>query len=292
MRSMTGFGQASVPSRLGRLDVEVKSVNARYLELSTRLPNGWGALEERVKKIVQRHVPRGRVHVSVLPERDEAGPVSKVHVDLALARRYHRSLALLAHRLKLRDGVRLDQILALPNVVQVERQKMNYSALGQSLARGLDQALRQMIRMQEAEGRRLSVDLRQRLAEIESNLKALGSDLEASLAIYRDKLKSRLAQLSSDTSVDEERIAREVALYADRCDISEELTRLSSHLSQFRSLLKQKRPVGRQIDFLLQELQREANTLGAKAPSVGMSQRALAIKSILEKIREQVQNIA
>ncbi|EKP93745.1 YicC/YloC family endoribonuclease [Thermaerobacter subterraneus] len=289
VRSMTGFGHAGAQSAEHRLAVEVRTVNHRFLDVAVRLPREYGALEDRIRRAVTQHIERGRVDVTVRIDR-LTSPVRGVHVDTHLAHAYYEALKELRRVLRLPGSIDVDMLLDLPDVLRVEQAEEDLDALWAALAPLLDAALRQVVAMREAEGAALAQDLAQRAARVEAQVEAVAGRAPEVVQAYRRRLEGRLAEWG-DLAVDPQRVAAEVALMAERSDISEECVRLRSHCRQFRELLAQGGPVGRRLDFLLQEMHREINTIGAKAADLDIAGRVVEVKAELEKMREQVQNV-
>ena len=294
VRSMTGYGAAEVEAQTGRWWVEVRSTNHRFLEVVVRLPRDLGALEDRVRAAVAGRVRRGRVEVLV---REEAtGRARSVTVDTELARQYAQALETLRRELGIQDSLNLAALLALPEVVRLEEVRPDVELAWQALRTGLDQALDSLVRMREAEGAHLAEDLAARVARVEEWVEEVSRRAEELPQVYAQRLRERVAELVRALGVerppDEARLAMEVAAFADRCDVREELVRLRSHLHQARALLHASDgAVGRKLEFLLQEMQREVNTVGSKAGDLDVTRAVLEMKSELEAIREQVQNV-
>jgi len=294
IHSMTGFGSASRSVEGYRLTVDMKSVNHRYCEIAVRMPREWLAQEDSLKKRVQRLVKRGRVDVFVQIEPDSAsGRV--VDVDWALADGIWQAGSLLRERFGMRDDdpLSLRDFLAVPGLIRLsEASPPSQEWMGEELLECADEALQKLIGMRQTEGRHLQADLSAKLEvlrRIRSEIAMLAPQVTDS---YRVKLRGRIEELLTDASVlDEQRLAMEVALFADRANVDEELTRLASHLAQFGELLNEREPVGRKLDFLVQEMNREANTIGSKANHAEMAALVVELKAELEKIREQAQNI-
>jgi uncharacterized protein (TIGR00255 family) len=291
---MTGYGAAEVEAQTGRWWVEVRSTNHRFLEVVVRLPRDLGALEDRVRAAVAGRVRRGRVEVLV---REEAtGRARSVTVDTELARQYAQALETLRRELGIQDSLNLAALLALPEVVRLEEVRPDVELAWHALRTGLDQALDSLVRMREAEGAHLAEDLAARVARVEEWVEEVSRRAEELPRVYAQRLRERVAELVRALGVerppDEARLAMEVAAFADRCDVREELVRLRSHLHQARALLHASDgAVGRKLEFLLQEMQREVNTVGSKAGDLDVTRAVLEMKSELEAIREQVQNV-
>jgi len=290
---MTGFGQASRSFAGYKVFIDIKSVNHRYSEVSFRLPREWAKLEEGLRKAVLKTVRRGRVDVFVTVERDILSSKS-VSVDWALAEGYMQAAEQLNQRYGFGQTPRLQDLLQVPNLIVMseERAETDEISLAQELSACLAEALDGLAAMRQREGEYLAGDLRQRLCGLErlhGELAALAPQVVTELAA---RLAARVQSLLRDpAALDAQRLAAEVALLADRSNVDEELTRLSSHFAQFAGLLADEEPVGRKLDFLIQEMNREANTIGSKAGHAELSARVIELKAELEKMREQIQNI-
>ncbi len=287
---MTGFGagQATVDSE--ELSVEVRSWNHKFCEVKVRLPRELASLELGIIKAVKDRVARGSVEVFVKRQGAET-PSGAPTIDLALAREYFTALALLAAELRLAGEVRLQDIAAQPGVIIVKEREIDLTKASKATESALAQALERLAEMREAEGKAIEADLRSRLLEIQKlaeEVKALGPRV---LSEYRERLSARVAELAQGISIDSQRVAQEVAFFAERSDIAEEITRLFSHLDQFRKLCASSEPSGRRMEFLVQEMNREVNTTGSKSQHSEISTRVVAMKAELERVREQVQNV-
>ena len=290
IRSMTGFGRGESSGDFGRFIVEVKSVNHRFSEVVIRMPRGLSPLEERVRKAVQGSVSRGRVDVFVSREGGEAQRRSlKVDKDLAVA--YYNALKELQETLSLAGDTTLDVISRLPDVFTLEQVEEEAESLWPALSQALDEALASLVGMREREGQALKQDLVHRIGRIGQLVKDVEVRAPLVVADYRERLTRRLEEILPAGILDAGRLAMEVALFGERSDITEELKRLGSHLTQLDTTLEAGDAVGRKFDFLLQEVNREVNTIGSKANDLTVTGAVVEMKSELEKIREQVQNI-
>lgn len=287
---MTGFGAATAQAPGGRLTVEVRSVNHRFSEVQIRLPKDLSALEEPTRAVVQGKVQRGRVEVVVTRE-DGAKRTKAVRADLELASAYARALREIAGMVGAAGEVTLAQVAALPDVLRVEDDRGEVEMLWPALEVAVAAATDALVAMRTAEGRRMASDLQERLEAIGRLLEAVSERAGDVVRVYSERLRARLAELLTEVPVDETRIATEIALFAERSDISEELVRLRSHIVQFRQTLGEEGAVGRKLEFILQEMGRETNTIGSKANDLDITRAVIAIKSELESLREQVQNI-
>jgi len=291
IKSMTGYGLADVQTPTGRFTVEMRSVNHRFNEILVRLPRDLSSLEDKVRSSIQRHVARGRVEVMVVKEERGTRPKT-VKPDPAVALAYAQALRELATVLGVAGEVTLSQVAAFPDAIRVEELHEDVEGLWPQLDEAVTAATLALVRMREAEGARLSSDLAARLTRIGEHLEAIERRSRAAVADYATRLRQRVAELLGEVPLEENRLATEIVVFAERTDVSEEVTRLRSHLTQFRHDLSDAAgPVGRKLDFVLQEMGREANTIGSKASDVEIARAVIAIKGELESLREQVQNI-
>jgi uncharacterized protein (TIGR00255 family) len=234
---------------------------------------------------------RGRINAVVTYHRSAAKAEEQVELDMALAKAFHRAIQKLQKEMKLSGAVTLDTILRAPGVMKLAETTVDADAVWPGVLEALKKALGQLVKMREKEGKFLANDLAQRLAVLAVGVEAVRKAAPETVKRYREQLQTRIKEAGLDVPGDDERLLKEVVIFADRCDISEELTRLASHLSQFREQLTLATPVGRTLDFLAQEMNREINTIGSKANAAEVSQQVVKMKAELEKIREQVQNI-
>ncbi len=291
LRSMTGFARVQGECELGLLTVEMRSINHRYLDLSLRLPRELAPLEEEIRALVREKVARGRVEISVRLQTQgkNARPVA---FNGELLSEYKDKLTALARELGLDplQHISLHYLLTLPGVAVEQEESVDANASSELAKALIADGLNDLLLTREQEGKRLCEDIVARLAFIKSSVDRIDDLAKDSVGIYRERLLENIKRLTLDTALDLGRLELEVALWADRANITEEVVRLNTHLYNFRELLKQQ-AVGRKLDFYLQEMNREVNTLGSKSADVNISQVAVDIKAELEKIREQVQNL-
>ncbi|MBE7493450.1 MAG: YicC family protein [Verrucomicrobiaceae bacterium] len=290
MRSMTGFGRGEARREGVVWQVECGSVNRKQLEVAVNLPRELADLEGAVRSQVAAVVSRGRVNVIVRSQAVMEGGADAVKVDSALAQQYYHSLHALALKLGIPAEISLNELARLPGVVSLAQTETSAEDAWPVIEEALAGALRQLNSMREAEGANLRADIETRLAVIESLLASIREKAATVPEQQRKLLRQRLEDAGLPLPLDDERLVKEIALFADRTDISEELTRAASHVKQFRAYLAAKEPAGRSLDFLLQEFFREFNTMGSKCNSAGIAHDVVTAKSELEKIREQVQN--
>lgn len=288
MRSMTGYGRGTARFEGRQIAVELSSVNRKQAEIYLTLPRELAELEPRVRDEINTHISRGRLTVSVALH---TRPSSQAGVNLAAARAYRAQLDDLRKALKLGGDVTLEQVLRGPGVMETETAEIDVEAAWLELRKALKIALKHFVQMREIEGNALATDLRTRTLAIQKNTREIERLASRVAEHHRAALLDRAAKAGLEIAPSDERLIKEIVFFADRSDISEELTRLRSHLDQFLGHFQRKEPVGRTLDFLLQELFREINTIGNKANFLAISQIVVVVKTELEKLREQVQNI-
>jgi uncharacterized protein (TIGR00255 family) len=286
---MTGFGRASGQVDSSLLTVEMKSVNHRFLEITLKMPKQFMSIEDKMKKLISQSVSRGRIEVYVNLE-GESLVDKDIHIDWDLLTQYVNSLHQMKERFSLKGEVTLDQILALGEGIDIREGSVSSEDVEKELLHLVKSAAWQLSEMRKAEGEQLALDLKQRLEDLTKITVELEKTAPTVVRQYRERLEKRVSEFVSG-KIDENRILTEVALFADKADISEELTRIQSHFHQFRETLQTSGTIGRKLDFLVQELNREANTIGSKANDGHIAINVVELKSIIEKLKEQVQNI-
>lgn len=290
MKSMTGYGRAKEERDGKTITVELRAVNHRYLDCTVKAPRQYGFLDDAVKKAAAARIARGKVEIFVGVEVEEGGDVA-VTVNHQLAKRYLDALHDLSETYGLRDDVTVMTLAKLPDVLGSERIEQDAEAMTREVLAVFDKACDGFDQMRLREGEKLAEDVRGRCAAIERMVGEVETRSPERVKEYREKLLARMQEVLADTSIDETRILTEAAIYADKTAVDEETVRLRSHLHQMDEMLEETQPVGRKLDFLVQEMNREANTIGSKAGDVAMARIVVDIKSEIEKIREQIQNI-
>ena len=290
MKSMTGYGRAKEERDGKTITVELRAVNHRYLDCTVKAPRQYGFLDDAVKKAAAARIARGKVEIFVGVEVEEGGDVA-VTVNHQLAKRYLDALHDLSETYGLRDDVTVMSLAKLPDVLGSERIEQDAEAMTREVLAVFQQACDGFDQMREREGEKLAEDVRNRCAAIELMVGEVETRSPERVKEYREKLLARMQEVLADTSIDETRILTEAAIYADKTAVDEETVRLRSHLHQMDGMLKETQPIGRKLDFLVQEMNREANTIGSKANDVTLARIVVDIKSEIEKIREQIQNI-
>jgi uncharacterized protein (TIGR00255 family) len=291
MRSMTGYGRGEQVQDGFKFTVELNSVNRKQSDISIKLSPELEELEPRIRDEINSNVARGRINAVVGYHQGPAKHSDAVELDEALAMAYLRAIKKLQKKTKLNGSLTLDTILRAPGVLKLTETSLDTETVWPAVESALRKALTQLIKMREKEGKHLTADLAARLDLLAEGVATIRKASPETVKRYREQLHARIKEAGLDVPLDDERLVKEVVFFADRCDISEELTRLESHLRQFRDCLKSAEPVGRTLDFLAQETNREINTIGSKANAAEISQVVVKLKAELEKIREQVQNI-
>lgn len=291
IKSMTGYGKGEAENGLFRLKVELKSVNHRYLDINIKLPRYLIYLEEKIKKVIKENLSRGKIDVFINLDFINQSSID-VKVDVPLANSFKQALDSLITELGIDDKVRLSNILQISDVIKTEKKDLDEDLTWETLQSAVEDALASISQMREYEGEQLKNDILLKLNEIELLINKI--ELRAPLVVeeYRNKLNERIKTLMDDSNfVDYDRLALEVAIISDKSSIDEEIIRLGSHVNQFRDILNQNSAVGRKLDFLIQEFNREINTIGSKSSDSDIVNSVVDLKSAVEKIREQIQNI-
>ena len=290
VRSMTGFGAASGEAAGRRFRVEARSVNNRFLDVKLRLGRELGALEPALQKVVAARLSRGRVEISLNVE--NTSTLREVHVDEALAAQVVESMDALVRKFHLSSGVTGDGLMRLPDLMTVQTPALDVEEATPGLTALVESAVDELTEMRAQEGARLAVDLAQRVATLRDVEARLRARAPSQVLAHRERLESKLAELlGAQSRIDDARLAQEVALIAERTDVTEELTRLSSHLEAFAAELQRSGGSGKRLEFITQELLREVNTIGSKVSDAEMTALVIDAKCELEKVREQVANL-
>ncbi len=290
MNSMTGYGRSRQVLDGREITVEIRSVNHRYLEYSARIPRMYGYLEEKLKTFLQSSVSRGKVEVTVSIQNLTGGD-TVVQINQALAKGYLDAMRSQAETLGLQDDLTLSTLTRFNDVFTLQKLEEDQQVIWNGVEQVAKQALDQFLEMRRREGDRLKQDITQKLAVLAEHVAAVEEQSPKTVAAYRQRLLQKMEELLADRCIDQQRILMEAGLYAEKIAVDEETVRLKSHLDQFAQMMEQAGPVGRKLDFLVQEINRETNTIGSKAQDLAVTRRVVEMKSEIEKIREQIQNI-
>ena len=287
--SMTGYGKNVLENDSISIKVEIKSVNSRYLDINFKSSRGLSFIEEKIRGMVKSSITRGKVDIYI-GMRGNSGISKTVVIDEELAVAYKKSLDKLKEKLKLRGKAEISDFTSIPGILSVEEKDPDEDEIMPLVTAAFKNALDAIVDMKTTEGRALEKDMLIKIGEMENAMSGIEQNASGLTEIYKEKLISRINELMDGVAVEESKIAQEVAFFADKSSIDEEITRLHSHIQQFKENLT-KRTVGRKLDFIIQEMNRESNTIGSKSASLELTNYALELKSIIEKLREQAQNI-
>lgn len=290
IKSMTGYGKSEQTIDSLNVTVEIKSVNHRYFEFSARVPREYGFLEEKLKKYCNSLITRGKVECYVSVEDLEEREM-EVNVNETLAAGYVKALKELSERFGLKDDISAVTLSRYPDVITLHKASEDEERIWNAVKAVAETAVSKFIEMRETEGSKLRGDILSRADYIIECVEFIEGRSPETVIEYNEKLKQRMKELLGDAAVDEQRLLNEAAIYADKIAVDEETVRLRSHISQLREFMNSSEAIGRKLDFLVQEINREANTIGSKAQDVDIAKKVIAIKAEVEKIREQVQNI-
>jgi len=287
---MTGYGRGEYTEYNTTFTCEMRTVNHRYLDVNIKMSRQFSVIEDRLRALVSQGLSRGKVDVYITAE-NKGQTERTVKFDVLLAKSYIDGIRALSKELELEPIRHVDQLVRLPEVSSIEEVKRDPEDLWRCISNAVNQAIAGINGMRELEGKNLENDILMRLEKMENMVKAISEKAPIIVSDYRAKLSKRIADMIEDSKIDQDRLAMEVAIMADKCDFTEEVVRFKSHIHQFRKIISDGIGVGRKLDFLTQELNREINTIGSKAQDSDVTNMVIDIKSELEKVREQIQNI-
>ena len=290
IKSMTGYGCGESAGKFGVIKAEIKSVNNKFFDMGSKLPDGFNIFEDKIREYIQKSVKRGRVNLLIVHDCGEKG-AKKVTLDRKLASFLLKEIKNFRKSERLKGEIELNNIIAFPGVLTHSDFMIDARKLWGNVKQALDMALTDLGKSRAREGRSLSKDLLSRIKKVEKYINAIKKRSNVSVRHYKKEFAKRIKELSGGIAIDKERLAQEVAIYAKNCDISEEITRIKSHAENFEKSLRAGGQKGKTLDFVAQELMREANTIGAKSSDFQISNHVIKIKSEIEKIREQARNI-
>ena len=290
IKSMTGFGRERCILDNREILVEIRSVNHRYFEFSARTPKAYGYLDEKLKAFLKNDISRGKIEVSVLIYNQE-GTSAQIEVNKEIALGYIDALRNSAEELDLEDDLTLSNIMRLPDIFTVVKVSEDEEVIWTQVKSAAEKALERFVDMRVTEGMKMYDDIVSRLNFLEDSVGKIEVQSPNTAKAYEERLYAKIKEMLADRNIDEQRIVTEVAVFSEKTAIDEETVRLRSHISQFRNLINSDEPVGRKLDFLVQELNREVNTIGSKAQDLYITKLVVDMKSEIEKIREQIQNI-
>lgn len=289
IKSMTGYGKANLEKSKREYKIEIKSVNHRYLDISIKMPRVLSYLEEEVKKEISSKVKRGKMDVFINFENNSTEG-KEIKINTEIAKIYINELKKLAKEENILANIEVTEISKFPDVLKIENNQENED-IKDELLETVKEATEKLIQMRAVEGRKIAEDLLKRIQVIKEKIKEISALSTGLIEEYVVKLESRIKEILKSQEIDEARLAQEVVIYADKCSVEEEVTRLNSHISQFEKLLNSEEAIGKKLDFIIQEMNRETNTIGSKANNLEITNSVVDIKTELENIREQIQNI-
>lgn len=290
IKSMTGYGRGCVKENGRSFTVEIKSVNNRYLDVYIRLQRQISALEDRIRKYVSTRISRGKVDIYISQDKFSEEDI-EINLDENVARAYYNSLCTLKEKFKLKDDITLSMLVDIPDVLKIEKKEEDKEEIWKVIHKATDEALNMFVDMRSSEGLKLSKDISERCDFIQEKVVEIEEKCPVVVDEYRERIRERVSEYLKEIEIDESKLLNEVAFFSDKVNITEEIVRLKSHLVQMKKTLTIEEPVGRKLDFLIQEMNREINTIGSKSSDLFITNLVVDIKSELEKIREQVQNI-
>lgn len=289
IKSMTGYGKANLSKDKKEYQVEIKSVNHRYLDICVKMPRVLSYLEDEVKKQISSQIKRGKVDVFITFENNSIKD-KEIKINTEIAKIYIDELKKLAKQENILDNIEVTEISKLPDVLTIQNNQED-ETIKDALLEAVSNATENLVQMRSIEGNKMADDLVARIQGIKEKVEEISSLSTGLIEEYVVKLEGRIKEILKNQEVDETRLAQEIVIYADKCSVEEEVTRLKSHISQFEKLLKTDEPIGKKLDFIIQEMNRETNTIGSKANHLEITNDVIDIKTELENIREQIQNI-
>lgn len=290
LKSMTGYGRGKYECDSREYTVEIKSVNNRYSDISIKMPRNISFLEETVRKLISNSITRGKVEVFVsFTNNSDKGRNIELNYDLA--KNYIEAMKKLAEETDINSNIEVIDVVRLPDVLNTTLDQEGENIITEELTKTVSEAITNFIKMREIEGEKIKEDLQERIESVSEKINQINSISTGLVSEYIVKLEKRVNELLKPNVVDENRLAQEIVIYSDKCSVEEEITRMKSHISQFLNLLEQTNSNGKRIDFLIQEMNRETNTIGSKANNLQITNYVVDIKTELENIREQIQNI-
>ena len=289
MKSMTGFGRARLERENRTYNIEIKSVNHRYNDITVKMPKGISYLEEKVKKEISSKISRGKVDVYITFD-NNSSEGKNIKINKEIASIYIKELKTLAQENDIKEDISVTEIFKFPDVLSIENVE-DEELIWSELYTCLDNAITSLMEMRKREGNKIKEDLEKRIEKISEKVNEISTYSTRLVEEYVVKLETRIKEILNTDVVDKDRLAQEIVIYADKCSVEEEITRLKSHIIQFKELINMDTPIGKKIDFLIQEMNRETNTIGSKSGNLLITNLVIDIKTELEDIREQVQNI-
>jgi len=289
VKSMTGYGKSNLSINSREYQVEIKAVNHKYIDINIKMPRVISYLEEDIRKIVTSKIKRGKIDISISFE-NYSKDGNDIRINTELAKMYIQNLRQLAEEENISANIEVTEITRLPDVLTI-KSNLDENQMKIELLQTVENAIGQLISMRQSEGERISRDILTKIEQIEAKKQEIFMLSTGLIDEYVVKLEARIKELLKTEDLDKSRLMQEVVIYADKCSVEEEITRLTSHIEQLRNLIKTNEPSGKKMDFIIQEMNRETNTIGSKANNLEITNRVVDIKTLLEDVREQIQNI-
>lgn len=289
IKSMTGYGKSNLTENNREYQIEIKSINHRYLDINVRMPKQLTYLEDEIKKIITSKIKRGKIEIYITYQNNSKEGIN-VKINKEIAEIYIKELKQLAQEQKIESKIEVIDIAKMPDVLNVTSNQDD-EKIKNEITKATQEATEGLIKMKQTEGAKIAEDIQQRLNNIKEKIKQISSKSTRLIEEYIVKLEKRIKEIYKTEIIDENRLAQEVVIYADKCSIEEEITRLNSHILQFETMLQTNEAIGKKLDFIIQEMNRETNTIGSKANNLEITNGVVDIKTELENIREQIQNI-
>ena len=289
IKSMTGFRRGKLEVDGREYILEIKSVNHKYSDISIKMPKNFSFVEDEIRKEINKNISRGKIDVNIL-YLNNGNKQEKVIINKALAKNYINEIRQLINEADVNSSINIMEIIKLPDVLNIQSEESE-EQITKEIKQVLNIAIEEFLKMREKEGKTIYQDLVNRIDDVNINVEQILRLSTGLIEEYIVKLKKRIEEILKNEIIDENRLAQEVVIYADKCSIEEEITRLKSHIQQFKELLDIKEPVGKRLDFLIQEMNREANTIASKSASIDITNIVVELKTQIENIREQIQNI-
>ena len=289
MKSMTGYGKSSLAINSREYQVEIKTVNHKYIDINIKLPKVISYLEDEIRKLVNSQIKRGKIDIFITFD-NYSNEGHNIKINYELAKMYISSLKKLAEEENISSNIDVTEISKLPDVLTI-KSNIDEDEIKKELLQVVDISLKQVLEMREKEGNKISEEILDKISQINTRIEEIFSLSTGLIEEYVVKLEARMKEILKTEEIDKSRLMQEIVIYADKCSVEEEITRMKSHIIQFKDLIKLNEPIGKKLDFLLQEMNRETNTIGSKANNLEITNRVVDIKTILEDIREQIQNI-
>ena len=289
VKSMTGYGKSSLSINSREYQVEIKAVNHKYIDINIKMPRIISYLEEDIRKLITSKIKRGKIDISITFE-NYSKDGNDIRINTELAKIYIQNLRKLAEEENISSNIEVTEITRMPDVLTI-KSNLDENQLKVELLQTVEDATNQLINMRQNEGNRIAEDILAKIAQIESKKQEIFELSTGLIDEYIVKLETRIKEILKTEELDKSRLMQEVVIYADKCSVEEEITRLTSHIAQLRNLIEANEPSGKKMDFIIQEMNRETNTIGSKSNNLEITNRVVDIKTILEDVREQIQNI-